>query len=70
MSNTARWLNSMLVPIGLPPPGYTVPLGAAIVLPAAYRPGIGLPDLSSTRAAVSVRSPPLVPRSEIPNAAA
>jgi hypothetical protein len=35
MSITAKWLNSMLVPIGLPPPGYAVPLGAAIVLPAA-----------------------------------
>jgi hypothetical protein len=31
---------------------------------------MGVPSAVSTRADVSVRSPPLVPRSEMPNAAA
>src|SRR5699024_6277371 len=70
MSSPARWLKTMLAPIGLPPPGYVVPLTAAIELPAAYRPAIGAPLGSNTRAAASVRNPPLVPRSDTPKAAA
>src|SRR3954471_20372686 len=70
MCLAARWLNSIDAPIGLPPPGYAVPLTAAIVLPAAYNPPMDWPSVSRTRASESVISPPLVPRSERPNAAA
>ena len=40
------------------------PIIEAIVLPQAYRPGSGVPSLSSTRPDSSHTTPPLVPRSE------
>ncbi|CAN5464071.1 hypothetical protein BH09ACT9_BH09ACT9_40360 [soil metagenome] len=60
----------MLAPIGFPPPGYVVPLAAAIVFPAAYNPAIAVPSALSTLPVASVRRPPLVPRSEMLKAAA
>mgnify|MGYP002145225563 CR=1 FL=1 len=46
------------------------PLAAAIVFPAAYSPAIAVPSALSTLPVASVRRPPLVPRSEMPKAAA